>query len=495
MHTAMNYISTRGTDPNAAPQNFSDILLGGLAKDGGLFLPSAYPQVDAAELTRWRTLSYADLAFEILAKFADDIPRDTLRALTHKTYTATTYCNGRDPGRSADITPLKVLGIEQGAPLALLELSNGPTLAFKDMAMQLLGNLFEYALSRRGAHLNILGATSGDTGSAAEYAMRGKQGLRVFMLSPHGKMSAFQAAQMYGLQDPNIFNLAVTGVFDDCQDIVKAVSNDHGFKARQQIGTVNSINWARVVAQVVYYFKGYFAATPQQPPAPGAALPKVSFAVPSGNFGNVCAGHIARMMGLPIEKLVVATNENDVLDEFFRTGAYRVRKSSETLHTTSPSMDISKASNFERFVFDLLGRDPRRLVDLFHEVEHSGGFDLSGSEAFARVKAFGFVSGRSTHTDRINAIRDVFERYGTMVDTHTADGLKVAREHLETGVPMVVLETAQPAKFGETLREALGREADRPAGFDDIESRPQHFEVVSNDVAQVKAFIAAHTGL
>jgi len=491
----MNYISTRASAESAERHSFFDILLGGLAKDGGLYLPDAYPTVSSAELQQWRHLSYADLAYEVLAKFADDIPEQDLRELTRRTYTAEVYCNGRDSSRAAEITPLKVLGIEQGAPLALLELSNGPTLAFKDMAMQLLGNLFEYALARRGLTLNILGATSGDTGSAAEYAMRGKAGLRVFMLSPHGKMSAFQAAQMYGLQDPNIFNLAVEGVFDDCQDIVKAVSNDHAFKARQQIGTVNSINWARVVAQVVYYFKGYFAATPQQPVPAGAPLPKVSFAVPSGNFGNVCAGHIARMMGLPIAKLVVATNENDVLDEFFRSGSYRVRKASETFHTTSPSMDISKASNFERFVFDLLGRDPQRVVELFRDVEHSGGFDLSRSDDFARVKEFGFVSGRSAHADRVAAIRDVYQRYGTMIDTHTADGIKVAREYLDHGIPMVVLETAQPVKFGETIREALGREADRPHGFEGIESLPQRFEVLPADGARIKAFIAQHTGL
>ena len=295
----------------------------------------------------------------------------------------------RDDESAAQITPLKTLGVENGAPLSLLELSNGPTLAFKDMAMQLLGNLFEYALAKHGETLNILGATSGDTGSAAEYAMRGKNGIRVFMLSPHKKMSAFQTAQMYSLQDPNIFNIAVEGVFDDCQDIVKAVSNDHAFKAKYKIGTVNSINWARVVAQVVYYFKGYFAATKSNDE-------RVSFTVPSGNFGNVCAGHIARMMGLPIEKLVVATNENDVLDEFFRTGIYRVRKSAETYHTSSPSMDISKASNFERFVFDLLGRDPARVLQLFRDVEEKGGFDLAASGDFARVKEFGFVSGSSS---------------------------------------------------------------------------------------------------
>ncbi|MBU9132821.1 threonine synthase [Burkholderia multivorans] len=481
----MNYISTRGAGIGER-HTFSDILLAGLAKDGGLYLPAEYPQVSADELARWRALPYADLAFEILSKFCDDVPADDLRAITRRTYTADVYRHTRHGENAADITPLKTLGTEHGAPLALLELSNGPTLAFKDMAMQLLGNLFEYTLAKHGETLNILGATSGDTGSAAEYAMRGKAGVRVFMLSPHKKMSAFQTAQMYSLQDPNIFNLAVEGVFDDCQDIVKAVSNDHAFKAQHKIGTVNSINWARVVAQVVYYFKGYFAATRSNDE-------RVSFTVPSGNFGNVCAGHIARMMGLPIAKLVVATNENDVLDEFFRTGAYRVRSAENTYHTSSPSMDISKASNFERFVFDLLGRDPARVMQLFRDVEEKGGFDLAASGDFARVAEFGFVSGRSSHADRIATIRDVFSRYGTTIDTHTADGVKVAREHLDAGVPMIVLETAQPIKFGETIREALEREPERPAAFDGLESLPQRFEVVKADAQQVKDFIAAHT--
>ncbi|WP_206998160.1 threonine synthase [Trinickia mobilis] len=480
----MNYISTRGAGIGER-HTFSGILLGGLAKDGGLYLPAEYPRVPANELARWRTLSYADLAFEVLSKFSDDIPADDLRALTRRTYKADVYCNVRDSESAAQITPLKPLGVESGAQLSLLELSNGPTLAFKDMAMQLLGNLFEYTLGTTGQTLNILGATSGDTGSAAEYAMRGKKGIRVFMLSPHRKMSAFQTAQMYSLQDPNIFNIAVDGVFDDCQDIVKAVSNDHAFKANYKIGTVNSINWARVVAQVVYYFKGYFAATKSNDE-------RVSFTVPSGNFGNVCAGHIARMMGLPIEKLVVATNENDVLDEFFTSGIYRVRGSAETYHTSSPSMDISKASNFERFVFDLLGRDPKRVLQLFRDVEEQGGFDLAASGDFARVREFGFVSGSSTHADRVEAIRDVHRRYDTMIDTHTADGLKVAREHLQAGIPMIVLETAQPLKFGETIREALAREPERPAAFAGLEALPQRFEVLPADVQQVKDFIAAN---
>ena len=338
----MKYISTRGQSPALS---FSEILLGGLAPDGGLYLPENYPHFTDADLTAMRGMNYRDLAFAVLSRLVDDIPAEDLRTIINKTYLADVYCYTRPNQNAEDITP--TLKLEDN--LYLLSLSNGPTLAFKDMAMQLLGNLFEYALAKQGQALNILGATSGDTGSAAEYAMRGKRGVRVFMLSPHGKMSPFQVAQMYSLQDENIYNIAIDGVFDDAQDIVKGVSNDHAYKAKHKIGTVNSINWARVVAQVVYYFQGYLLATK-------SSSEKVSFCVPSGNFGNVCAGHIARMMGLPIEKLVVATNENDVLDEFFKTGIYRARKSAETFHTTSPSMDISKASNFERFVYDLVGQ-------------------------------------------------------------------------------------------------------------------------------------------
>jgi threonine synthase len=491
----MHYVSTRATSASATrnPQEFSNILLAGLAPDGGLYLPAAYPQVTSAELDAWRKLSYADLACEILRKFATDIPDSDLKILTSKTYTPQVYRNARAGEAAADITPLRVLEDEGGRKLILQALSNGPTLAFKDMAMQLLGNLFEYTLAKDDAQLNIFGATSGDTGSAAEYAMRGKRGVRVFMLSPHHKMSQFQTAQMFSLQDPNIFNIAVEGVFDDCQDLVKAVSNDLAFKARHKIGTVNSINWARVVAQVVYYFRGYLAATTEN-------TQKVSFTVPSGNFGNICAGHIARMMGLPIDKLVAATNENDVLDEFFRTGVYRVRKSSETFHTSSPSMDISKASNFERFIYDLVGRDAERTHTLFRKVETDGGFDLSGApgsdgDEFKLVKNYGFQSGRSTHSDRLATIRDVEDDYGITIDPHTADGIKVAREHLVPGVPMIVLETALAAKFNETILDALGMDASRPAGFEDIESLPQKFVVMPPLVDQMKAFIASKTEL
>ncbi len=489
----MLYTSTRDTGAVANTRTFSQILLEGLAPDGGLYMPQSYPQVSQADLDAWRRLSYAELAYEILRRFADDIPEADLQALTEKTYTAEVYRNvraGDDPER---ITPLRTLEDKDGRKLMLLSLSNGPTLAFKDMAMQMLGSLFEYELGRQHAELNILGATSGDTGSAAEYAMKGRKGIRVFMLSPYQKMSAFQTAQMFSLADPNIFNIAIKGVFDDCQDIVKAVSNDLAFKVKQKIGTVNSINWARVVAQVVYYFRAYLMATEN-------STQKVSFTVPSGNFGNICAGHIARMMGLPIDRLVVATNENDVLDEFFKTGVYRVRGSAETLHTSSPSMDISKASNFERFIYDLLGRDTQRVAKLFRQIEVKGSFDLSGGpgsdgDEFAKVSQFGFESGKSTHADRIETIRMVEKAFGITVDTHTADGLKVAREHQQAGVPMIVLETAQAAKFNETINEALGHNADRPAGFEHLEELPQRFTVMPVDAVEVKRFIAEKTGL
>jgi threonine synthase len=463
----VRYVSTRG---DMTPRSFCDILLEGLAPDGGLYLPTHYPQVDSATLARWRGLSYAELAFEILSLYIDDIPPADLRTMLQRTYNAQVF-------GSEAVTPLKAL--EPG--LALLALSNGPTLAFKDIAMQLLGALFEYELARRGRSLNILGATSGDTGSAAEYAMRGKAGIQVFMLSPRGRMSAFQQAQMYSLQDANIHNIAIDGVFDDCQDIVKAVSNDLVFKRERHIGTVNSINWARLLAQVVYYFAGYFQATASNDE-------KVAFAVPSGNFGNICAGHVARRMGLPIERLILATNENDVLDEFFRSGRYRPRSAQQTHETSSPSMDISKASNFERFIADLLERDAPRVKALFD----APGFTLSPAQ-HARVAEFGFVSGRSTHADRLTTIRDTWQRFGVMIDPHTADGLKVARECAVPGVTTLVLETALPVKFAATIEEAIGRTPDRPAALADLEQRPRRCAQLPADVGAVKRWIAERT--
>ncbi|GJL76704.1 threonine synthase [Nitrosomonas sp.] len=469
----MRYISTRGGMP---PKSFSEILLSGLSPDGGLAIPETYPAITADELRQWRGMNYQSLAFEILSRFIDDIPAEDLRAIITRTYTPEIF--GSD-----EITPLKTL--EPG--FHILALSNGPTLAFKDIAMQLLGNLFEYTLAKTGEELNILGATSGDTGSSAEYAMRGKQGIRVFMLSPQGKMSRFQTAQMFSLQDDNIFNIAIRGVFDDCQDIVKAVSNDHAFKQAHRIGTVNSINWARVVAQIVYYFKGYFAATQSNGE-------QVSFAVPSGNFGNICAGHVARMMGLPIKQLILATNENDVLDEFFRTGVYRPRATSETKHTSSPSMDISKASNFERFIFDLTGRDAGKVAALWSAVDKGQAFDLSGTTLFEKIQDFGFVSGSSNHATRIATIREIYQKYQVLVDTHTADGLKVGQTLREKNIPLICMETAQPAKFSESIQEAIGEEPPRPAGFENLEDLPQRFVVKDADVEAVKTYIVEQAG-
>jgi len=466
------YASTRGAWWDA-PQPFSAILLEGLAPDGGLTVPLAYPELARDELAKLRPLAYPDLAAAILARFIGDIPRADLDALVRRTYT-------RERFASDEITPLSTL--EPG--LHLLHLSNGPTLAFKDVALSLLGHLFEYALGDAG-RLNILGATSGDTGSSAEYAMLGRRGIIVFMLSPHGRMSAFQQAQMYSLDAPNIHNLAIDGPFDACQDIVKALAGDAAFKRRHALGAVNSINWARIAAQVVYYFKGYFAATAGDDET-------ADFAVPSGNFGNVLAGHVARSMGLPIARLVVATNENDVLHEFFSTGRYRPRGADETHATSSPSMDISKASNFERYLFDMTGRDPQKLAALWATLARDGSFDVAGSPILSRVRDSGFVSGRSTHADRVETIRDVHRRHAVMIDPHTADGVHVAQAMRDPRTPMICLETALPAKFAATIREALGVEPPRPSRYAGLEGRPQHVTVLPADAARVAAYIAGH---
>ena len=465
----MKYVSTRG---HAAAQSFTDILLEGLAPDGGLMVPEQWPRIMPVKLQAMRDLTYPQLAFEILRFFADDYPGADLKKAVFSTYTAQNF-------GTPEITPLRTL--EPG--LHVLGLSNGPTLAFKDIAMQLIGHLFEQVLEKQDRTLNILGATSGDTGSAAEHALKGKARIKVFMLSPQGRMSAFQRAQMYALADANIFNIAIEGMFDDCQDVVKAVASDLEFKQAHRLGAVNSINWARVAAQVVYYFKGYFTATRSNDE-------QVSFAVPSGNFGNIFAGHVAKRMGLPIRRLVLATNENDVLDEFFRTGRYRPRKAADTYATSSPSMDISKASNFERFIWDAVDGDGEKVAWLWKQVDEEGGFDLSTDKAWEKIdEDSGFVSGRSTHEDRIGTIRLVKEKYGQVIDPHTADGVKIAMRMREARYPMICLETALAAKFDETIVEALGIHAPRPAGFEGIEKLPQRVTVMKADPELVKQFI------
>ena len=464
----MKYISTRGQTEHKL---FSEVLLMGLAPDGGLMLPEKYPVISETMLANWRNLSYKNLAFEIISLFATDIPAEDLHDIVERTYTEEVF-------GTPEITPVRTL--KDG--IKIQALSNGPTLAFKDMAMQFLGNMFEYVLNKENKQLNILGATSGDTGSAAEYALRGKKGVNVFMLSPEGKMSAFQRAQMFSLQDENIVNIAVEGMFDDCQDIVKAVQNDHAFKEKYHIGTVNSINWGRIVAQVVYYFAGYFRATENN-------SQQVSFCVPSGNFGNVCAGHIAKQMGLPINRLIVATNENDVLDQFFKTGEYRPRSTEHTYVTSSPSMDISKASNFERFIFDLMQRDDNEIQVLWAEVGTGKGFNLHFMLPEIREK-YGFVSGKSTHADRWTTIRQVYESDGELIDPHTADGVKVARELREDDEIIICLETALAAKFDATIHEAVGEVViPRPTKLDGLEDLPQRVQVVPNNAEIVKDLI------
>ncbi len=466
----MKYVSTRG---GMDALTFSDILLEGLAPDGGLAVPERIPQVSAQILESWRSLPYHALATEVLSLFATDIDRATLATMTEAAYCKSSF-------KTEAIVPVQPL--YDG--MSLLSLSEGPTLAFKDMAMQFLGQVFPYVLKQRGTTLNILGATSGDTGSAAEYAMRGKDAVAVFMLSPHGRMSAFQRAQMYSLQDANIHNIAVKGVFDEAQDVVKALASDLPFKSKYRLGAVNSINWARIAAQVVYYFHGWLRATS----GPGQ---EVSFTVPSGNFGNILAGHIARSMGVPIRRLVLATNENNVLEEFFRTGIYRPRAAAQTFATSSPSMDISRASNFERFVFDLVDRDATRVAELWRALSRDGYFDLSSMKPQLEKK-YGFVAGCSSHQDRLTTIRTVHARTGVLIDPHTADGVKVAAGFVEPGIPMLVLETALPAKFSEIIEEALGMPAPLPPGLENIESLPQRFTVVPCDVASVRAYLTDH---
>ena len=471
----MKYVSTRG---GVSPKNFSEILLEGLAPDGGLYMPEYYPQIDKETLSKWSDLSYPELAFEILSLYIDDIPSEDLRVIINRTYTKEVF-------GTKEITPIKKVSPR----FYLQQLSNGPTLAFKDIALQLLGNLFEYELSRKGQELNILGATSGDTGSAAEYAMLGKKGIRVFMLSPDGRMSPFQQAQMYSLNDPNIFNIAIKGNFDDCQDIVKAISKDSDFRKKYKIGTVNSINWARILAQTVYYFYGYFQMMKENT----TRFKKVSFAVPTGNFGNICSGYIARKMGLPVEKLLLATNENDILFDFFSKGEYYFRD--ESYETSSPSMDISKASNLERYVFDFLGRDSTRTKQLFSKPE---GFKLSIKELSSLVFAENeFIADSSNHIDRIACIICVYNLSKIVIDPHTADAVDLSVKVSSFGsmTNIIVLETAQPCKFPDTIHEALGFYPDIPKHLKGIEILPKFVIIMDPYSDEVKEFIKMHCPL
>ncbi len=462
----MRYTSTRGS----ASRSFRKILLEGLAPDGGLYMPESYPALDIEAL---RGKGYADVAFAVLGQYADDIPPEDLKRIIGETYTAEIF-------GTEDITPLSWL--KPG--LALLQLSNGPTLAFKDIPLQLLGRLMSYALGKNGEELNILGATSGDTGSAAEYALAGRTGLRIFMLSPHGRMSRFQQRQMYTLDAPNVHNLVVNGTFDDCQAVVKQVNADVDFKKKYKLGAVNSINWARVAAQSVYYVYAYLKASKH-------AGEEVSFCVPSGNFGNTLAAYVARRMGVPIRRIIIATNENDVLDQFLKTGVYRVRKGSEVKTTSSPSMDIASASNFERLIYDLAGRNPDTVRALWECLAREGQFDVR--ELTGELTTY-MTSGSATDAEVLATIRTVYEKYGTIIDPHTAVGVKVGLEQCEKDIPLIIAETAQPAKFADTIREAIGIEPPVPKGYEKLAELPERTTRIDPDPEAVKKYIAGHVG-
>ena len=465
----MRYVSTRGAGP-AVP--FRKALMAGQAADGGLLMPERLPDV-SGELESWRGLAYPALAFEILSRFTDDVPEEDLRALVERSYSPA-FGAGFD---TPEVAPLAPMG-----DLYLLELFHGPTLAFKDLALQLLGRLFDYHLGRSGETLNVLGATSGDTGSAAIQALRGKSNVRVFILFPEGRTSRLQELQMTTVPDANVHCIAVEGTFDDCQRIMKTLFNDRGFKARWRLGAVNSVNCVRLLAQVVYYFHAWLRLPPDLPNADG----RVSFSVPTGNFGDVFAGFLAAEMGLPVDRLILAANENDILDRFFRTGVYR---RGEVRRTPSPSMDIQVASNFERYLWRRLGgaeagAGAGAAVRAFMSAFESKGEARLGPGG-TRPDPDRIVSGRADRGETLATIERWYGRTGRVLDPHTAVGVKVAEE-LRSDAPTVCLATAHPGKFPETA--PAGAEVGHPrlAGLDDLPARKV---VAPNDPAQVARHI------
>jgi threonine synthase len=458
----MKYISTRG---GIGEVSFKDAVLMGLATDGGLLLPKQIPVIDQTTLSQWRDLPYPDLAFEIISLFADDIPPNDLKRLIDRSYSTFT-----DP----TVTPVVTKG-----GVNILELFHGPTLAFKDVALQLLGNLFEYLLKEQNRKMNIVGATSGDTGSAAIYGVRGKENISIFILHPHGRTSPVQALQMTTVPDSNVYNIAVKGTFDDCQNIVKGLFNDLAFKEKYALGAVNSINWARVLAQVVYYFFGYFKVT-------GKNGGEVLFSVPTGNFGDIFAGFVAKKMGLPIRRLLLATNENNILTRFVNDGDYSL---GNVVQTLSPSMDIQVASNFERYLYYLLDENAEKVREAFAEFSKTGRMTFT-PEQRARVTAE-FSSRSVDRKGTLETISSFYRDHGYILDPHTAVGVRAALEQSEKGVPVVCLATAHPAKFGDAVVEAAGIEPERPSSLSGIEKLPSRCEIKEADQQVIREYVAA----
>jgi len=456
----MKYISTRG---NINPVSFKDAVMMGLATDGGLLLPERIPAIAKSTFDSWKNLSYLDLAFEVISPFADDIPPEDLKRLIKRSYSNFVH---------EEIVPVvKKNGVH------ILELFHGPTLAFKDVALQLLGNLFEYLLKERSQKMNIVGATSGDTGSAAIYGVRGKENISIFILHPHGKTSPVQALQMTTVLDDNVHNIAVRGTFDDCQNMVKALFNDLPFKERYSLGAVNSINWARVLAQVVYYFYAYFrvAATPSG---------KVVFSVPTGNFGDIFAGYVAKRMGLPIKSLLLATNENNILTRFINNGDYSL---GAVVSTVSPSMDIQVASNFERYLYYLYDENPARVRDSFAAFTRNGRMEFSDAER-ERVRE-DFSSQSVNQQETLEMIASFHRETGYLLDPHTAVGVRAALDNVRDETPAICLATAHPAKFGEAVTTATGLEPPRPASLVGIEDLPSRCDIMDADLEEIRKYI------
>jgi len=456
----IQYISTRGQTP---PTGFRAAVLEGLAPDGGLLLPDRLPDARALVASE-APLPYRELAFRAMRPFCD-LPDATLRSLIERAYA---------PFRHPAVAPTVAVG-----PFHVLELFHGPTLAFKDIALQFLGRLFEEILEETGDRLNLLAATSGDTGSAAIHGVRGCRRIRIFVLHPRGRISPLQERQMTSVLDPNVFNLAVEGTFDDCQRIVKTIFRDVAFKRERRLGAVNSVNWARVLAQTVYYFHAGLAIRR----ATGAD--RVRFAVPTGNFGDIFAGYLAAQMGLPVERLILATNENDILARFFATGEYRGAAVAPTL---SPSMDIQVASNFERYLFYRFDRDPKRLREAMEAFERDGRLFAPDAARDPLI-----VAGRADTGQTLAAIRDTWGRHGYLLDPHTAVGVAVAQRAGMGESPLICLATAHPAKFPEAIRRAIGEDLARHDILEALRDAPTRCETVPADTARVRDFIASHT--
>jgi len=463
----LKYVSTRG---EAKTASFNEALIEGLARDGGLYVPETWPQLSREEIASFRGKSYAEIAFRVIAPFVgSDIPERDLKRMIEEAYATFTH---------KDVTPLHRLASGE----YILELFHGPTLAFKDVAMQLISRLMDYVLAQRGERCTIVGATSGDTGGAATEAFRGRERIDLIFMFPKGRVSPVQERMMTAISEPNVNVVAIDGNFDDCQAIVKALFNDHSFRDRVRLSAVNSINWARIVAQIVYYFTAAVAL--------GAPEKKIAFAVPTGNFGDVFAGYVAAKMGLPIERLIVATNVNDILARTLETGRYEVRG---VVATSSPAMDIQVSSNFERLLFDAADREASAVRNAMGDLAAKGQFAL-GEKSLANMRKI-FSAARADERETSETIREVYQASGYVLDPHTAVGVAVARKLgvEKQGYPLVVLGTAHPAKFPEAVQAACGVNPELPARFADLMSRKERLTALPNDARAVADFVLSHT--